>query len=143
LASTLTLLDTENNEKAMGFKPGQSGNPGGRPKKAYDIQALAQALTDQALDALVAALECPGERVQAAKVILERGYGKPLQPVDMMNVATNPTSALTDEELTALILAETATLAVDEAELGRDTADSDGIVHERPEQASISSGPRC
>jgi Family of unknown function (DUF5681) len=37
----------------MPFKPGQSGNPSGRPKSDYEIQALARAHTPAAIEALV------------------------------------------------------------------------------------------
>ena len=59
------------------FKPGQSGNPGGRPK---GIAAKAREHTDKALDVLVSALDDADTRVQiaAAKEILDRGFGKPV-----------------------------------------------------------------
>ena len=56
------------------FKPGQTGNPGGRPK---GIEALAREYTGEALEALVAALRSPKERVPAAIALLDRGWGKP------------------------------------------------------------------
>jgi len=59
------------------FKPGQSGNPGGRPK---GIAAKAREHTDKALDVLVAALEDDDAkvRISAAKEIIDRGFGKPV-----------------------------------------------------------------
>ena len=59
------------------FKPGQSGNPGGRPK---GIAAKAREHTDKALDVLVKALSDKDARVKivAAKEILDRGLGKPV-----------------------------------------------------------------
>lgn len=65
----------------MPFKKGQSGNPGGRPKAALDIQALARDHTALAIEALVLALSDPRTRVAAASVLLDRAYGKPLQTV--------------------------------------------------------------
>ena len=65
------------------FKPGVSGNPGGRPKTAFDAQALARQHTPTAIAALVAALANKGERVSAAQALLDRGWGKPMQPTDI------------------------------------------------------------
>ena len=61
------------------FKPGQSGNPGGRPK---GIEALAREHTPAALAALVDALRSPRERVGAAVALLDRGWGKPTVTVE-------------------------------------------------------------
>jgi hypothetical protein len=61
------------------FKPGQSGNPGGRPK---GIGSLARAHTSEALKALVDALRSPRERVPAAIALLDRGWGKPVTTIE-------------------------------------------------------------
>jgi len=63
------------------WPPGRSGNPGGRPKAALDIQALARQHTPEAIQALVDALANPRERVSAAVALLDRGWGKPTQPL--------------------------------------------------------------
>ena len=64
------------------WPPGRSGNPGGRPKAALDIQALAREHTPDAIRALVAALANPRERVAAAVALLDRGWGKPIQAIE-------------------------------------------------------------
>ena len=65
------------------FTPGVSGNPSGRPKIVSEIAALARAQTSTALNALVE-IATKGEkeaaRVSAAVALLDRGWGKPLQP---------------------------------------------------------------
>jgi len=61
------------------FKPGQSGNPGGRPK---GIEAQAREYTGVALEALVDALRSPRERVPAAIALLDRGWGKPTVTIE-------------------------------------------------------------
>jgi hypothetical protein len=63
----------------MAFVKGKSGNPGGRPKKAYDVQALARECTPEAIAALREALAVPKERVSAAAVLLDRAWGKAIQ----------------------------------------------------------------
>lgn len=67
------------------FQPGQSGNPGGRPKASAKVRDLARAHTETALQVLVeiaTAGESEAARVAAANAILDRGYGKPTQPID-------------------------------------------------------------
>jgi hypothetical protein len=60
------------------FRPGQSGNPGGRPR---GIEAIARGHTPAAIAALVAALDNPRERVAAATVLLGYGWGRPAQTI--------------------------------------------------------------
>ena len=67
-------------EKPWLFKPGQSGNPGGRTRSA-DIAVLARKHAPAAIAALAAALEDPKTRVPAAVALLNRGYGMPVQAV--------------------------------------------------------------
>jgi len=68
------------------FKPGQSGNPGGRKKIPDDLKQAFRELSWGAIDVLTEVLydtEQPGSvRVQAAEVILNRGWGKPTQPLE-------------------------------------------------------------
>jgi hypothetical protein len=68
------------------FPPGQSGNPGGRPKDA-SLCLLARAHTQAAIKALVSImnnLRSPAAaRVSAACALLGRGYGKPPQAMEM------------------------------------------------------------
>jgi hypothetical protein len=65
------------------FKPGQSGNPGGRPKGEGRVREAAREHTDEALGVLVAAMQDEDVRVRikAAETILERGWGKPPQAI--------------------------------------------------------------
>jgi hypothetical protein len=61
------------------FVPGQSGNPGGRPKSAY-LSELARAQTDACIETLVKlrdnARTPAAARIAAVKELLDRGYGK-------------------------------------------------------------------
>jgi hypothetical protein len=64
------------------FSPGQSGNPGGRPKATLNVQELARAHTEDAIQTLVEALKDPKLKVQAATALLDRGWGKPVQAIE-------------------------------------------------------------
>jgi Family of unknown function (DUF5681) len=81
--------------RSTSFKPGVSGNPDGRPKRpetieargvAADVKAAARELTLDAMDTLKLVMKDPkappAARVGAATAILDRGWGKPTQPVD-------------------------------------------------------------
>lgn len=72
----------EQHRPAHLWKPGQSGNPGGRPKSIYTLATLAQTYTEEALDALVAIMrssQSDAARCKAVDIILDRGYGKAAQ----------------------------------------------------------------
>jgi HEAT repeat protein len=71
------------------FKPGQSGNPGGRKPLPEELKARLRDLSPKAVDALEQALESADDRVRisAATALLDRAYGKPQQQTDVnMNV---------------------------------------------------------
>ncbi|MFQ3895317.1 DUF5681 domain-containing protein [Sphingobium sp. R-7] len=71
----------------MGFKKGQSGNPGGRAKMTMadgkTLTDLAREHTPKAVDALVDVLadeKAPhAAKVSAATALLDRGWGRPRQ----------------------------------------------------------------
>jgi len=73
------------------FGPGQSGNPGGRPREVGDVRALARRHTGTALAALVRVLESPDSPsaavVAAATALLDRGYGRPGQALEISRAA--------------------------------------------------------
>lgn len=70
------------------FKKGVSGNPMGRKKltaEDLDLVAACKAKTSQALDTILDIMangENEKNRLTAALAVIERGYGKPVQPVD-------------------------------------------------------------
>lgn len=66
------------------FKPGQSGNPGGRPKKTpEELQAIAELkrMTPEAVKVVVSILKKESAslyaRLQAAEIIFNRAMGRP------------------------------------------------------------------
>lgn len=61
-----------------GFKKGQSGNPGGRPRSIKDVKEAAREHTLLAIDRLVhwAKSAEPKASVAASNALLDRGWGK-------------------------------------------------------------------
>jgi hypothetical protein len=74
-----------NSEGKGGFQKGRSGNPGGRPKEVGEVRDLARQYTPQAIEALQTIMneqEAPASaRVAAAEALLNRGWGRPTQPI--------------------------------------------------------------
>ena len=68
-----------------GFQKGQSGNPGGRSKLPADIREAFKAKAPEALEVLTRCLQSDDDRIamMAAQAILDRGYGKPTQSIDV------------------------------------------------------------
>jgi hypothetical protein len=68
----------------MAWKPGQSGNPGGRPKELREIAQLSREHSKEAIERLVFWMRSdnPKASTAACNAILDRGYGKPSQPLE-------------------------------------------------------------
>jgi Family of unknown function (DUF5681) len=99
--------------RCTSFKPGVSGNPGGRPKNPQTIEArriilgvreAARELTLDALDTLATIMKDPkapaAARISAALALLDRGHGRPFQAVDVKDGID--LGLLSDEELYTL-----------------------------------------
>lgn len=72
------------------FKPGQSGNPNGRPKKLPELDKLLADVLGEEKDGITAAeailkklrqMAAQGN-LRATEILLDRGYGKPKQFIE-------------------------------------------------------------
>lgn len=79
------------NEEKGQFKKGKTGNPNGRPKKLPELdKLLADVLGEEkdgitAAEAILKALRAKATKgdIRAAEVLLDRGYGKAKQSMDI------------------------------------------------------------
>ena len=83
----MTAENSGKAERGRQFKPGQSGNPGGRPKIPEDVKMAFRAACPEAVEILIGIMRNPKEktpyRLDAIKTILDRAYGKPVQAQDI------------------------------------------------------------
>jgi hypothetical protein len=79
---------TQTRERSGHWRKGYCPNPGGRPKAALDVQALAREHTTAAIRTLVEALRDPKLKVAAAQALLDRGWGKPTVQIHAQSEAT-------------------------------------------------------
>jgi Family of unknown function (DUF5681) len=89
-----------------GWKPGQSGNPGGRPKAIVEVAAAAREHTLAAIKILFEIASnvkaTDSARVSAAVALLERGWGKAPATVTLRHL--HDLKGLSDDELAAIAL---------------------------------------
>ncbi len=66
------------------FVPGKSGNPGGHSKTPPLVRELARQHTKAAIDRLATIMKKGASeqaQIAAASILLDRGWGKPTQPI--------------------------------------------------------------
>jgi hypothetical protein len=112
-------VDPESRTERGTFKPGVSGNPGGTPKGASDVRALARSYTKQAVERLVYWMESDNAKasVSAAVAIINRGWGMPQQNV---KATVTHLRNMTDAELLGFLAGD------DEGGRGEGAAEASG-----------------
>jgi len=120
-----TANNSENNLSP--WKPGQSGNPSGRPRGTRDLAGYVLETTDggkELVDALVSIARGvmpnvavqngsrprkdqqvrPADQLKAIEMLLDRGFGKSPQQLDVAHsVSDRPLEHLSDETLRLLV----------------------------------------
>ena len=122
----MTTADNPNNNLSP-WKPGQSGNPSGRPKGTRDLAGYVLETTDggkELVDALVSIARGvmpnvpaqegsrprkdqqvrPADQLNAIEMLLDRGFGRSPQQLDIAHsVSDRPFANLPDETLMLLV----------------------------------------
>ncbi|WP_205790132.1 DUF5681 domain-containing protein [Microvirga makkahensis] len=90
------------------WKPGQSGNPKGRPSIKGEVETLARTYTVEALETLADLMRngaSDSVRMAAANALLNRGWGLPRQAIDgslaLAPAPPKPVNRMTLEEIEA------------------------------------------
>lgn len=86
--------------KEARFKPGQSGNPAGRPKKLPAIDELLSNVPEADFQAIIKKLvsQAKAGNIRAAEVLLDRIYGRPRQSMEVAGQMTIPISGIMIEQ---------------------------------------------
>lgn len=109
------MTDTSRQDQAGQWKPGQSGNPAGRPPGTGAV-ALLRASIAEYIPAIVGKLveQAKGGDVAAARLLLERVL-PPMKPSEQEAPITLPDGSLTDQGRAVMAAAATGELAPSQA----------------------------
>jgi len=104
LASTNVLAaNSKKKPRGKAFAAGKSGNPAGRPKRTEEELDLIAACKSKTVDALerierlMTTARSDSVQLSAATFIIERAYGKAVQPTDNKHTGTVAVLVNTDQ----------------------------------------------
>lgn len=107
---------SKSKKNSTSFKPGQSGNPSGRPKIPEEFKELAKRYSVPALRKVIEIMESPNsdykDKLKASEIIMDRAWGKSTQAISGPEEGPIQTeskidfSHLTTEQIRELIMNE-------------------------------------
>jgi hypothetical protein len=104
--------------RSTSFQPGRSGNPGGRPKTEVDIAAMARIHGPKCIQVIVGMLS--GEdhklRLAAAVALLDRGFGRPKQEMDINSNSTIELHLVAARAISSTLIEQQSTPAIETIE---------------------------
>ena len=92
-ANSTKTVKPKGKRRGGSWKKGQSGNLSGRPKDVFKIAAMARELSVECLEELAKLMRStetpPQAKIAAINSILDRGLGKPMQPMQQQQLGAD------------------------------------------------------
>ena len=100
------------------WKPGRSGNPSGRPRGDVDIAALARGHGPRCVKVVVDLLSSADEKIRlaAAVALLDRGFGRPKQEMDINSNSTIELHLVAARAISATLIEQQSTPTIETIE---------------------------
>jgi hypothetical protein len=127
-------------ERPWLFKKGRSGNPGGRPRDAFDFAAAARKYAPEYLQVLLRSLKSDNwrERHSALSLLMDRAFGKPTQqiasedgsPITLLHLCA--VREVGERIIAELVARQSSSATIDGQSMNGGTGSSDGTAVEVP-----------
>ena len=104
--------------RSTSWEPGRSGNPSGRAKTEIDIAAMARVHGPRCIKVVVDLLSSEDEkmRLSAAIALLDRGFGRPKQEMDINSNSTIELHLVAARAISATLIEQQSTPTIETIE---------------------------